>query len=146
MERSRDTGQSSRAEGARHVDDPIRRQAGSHSTQQFERTFKTDIDIFEPNEWVPYQRDIMESVDIKKGFTVTSSDPIGKGLYDNIIDVDSGKIIGINNYKNHTDSWHLSQVIYNQIILVMKKAKKTFQNLISRVGMAIVSVMMKREP
>lgn len=141
------------AESSRHVEDSVRRKARSSSEQsssgsdsewesapkrftdyrkalsnksieKFQETFETKINPFEPDKMIPYQRDIMESVDIEKGFTVMSYDQAGKGLYDNIINVEVGEIIGINNYKNNTENWHLSHVIYNQIILVMKEVGK----------------------
>ncbi len=57
-------------------------------------------------------------------FFVESTAKRGSGFFQNIIDVDKGQIIGINNQKCSTKSWYFSDIIYNQLQLVLKKAGK----------------------
>jgi hypothetical protein len=94
------------------------------SIEAFQRTFETDILPAKTNGELAYVEDIVASIGIKCGFHVTSKDNLGKGLYDNIIDVEGGKIIGVSNDKNRTKGWYLSDVIYNQLQLVLKEVGK----------------------
>jgi cell fate (sporulation/competence/biofilm development) regulator YlbF (YheA/YmcA/DUF963 family) len=57
-------------------------------------------------------------------FFVESVAKQGAAFYQNIIDVDKGQIRGMNNKKYHTKNWHLSDVVYNQLQLVLKEAGK----------------------
>jgi hypothetical protein len=41
-----------------------------------------------------------------------------------MIDLDNGKIIGYRNEAKSTQTWHLSDIIYNQLLFILKKAKK----------------------
>jgi hypothetical protein len=44
--------------------------------------------------------------------------------YINEINTNNGEIRGLSNFKNSTKDWHLSEIIFNQFQLVMKKANK----------------------
>ncbi len=62
-----------------------------------------------------------------------SEDKIGKGYYANTINVNDGLIVGVtSNYRGEnyskmvTTNWHLSDVVYHQLQLVLKQAAKGF--------------------
>jgi hypothetical protein len=77
------------------------------SIEEFENAFKTKI-----------------SKSRNSGFLVESTAKRGSGFYQNRIDLEKGQIIGIHNKKHFTKNWHLSDVVYNQLQLVLKKAGK----------------------
>jgi hypothetical protein len=65
--------------------------------------------------------------DIKEinGIFIVKSDALeGGGTYKNGINIDNGQIIGIKNFKWNTNSWYSSEIVYNQLRLVLDHARK----------------------
>jgi hypothetical protein len=79
--------------------------------------------VSEKFDWT-FETTIEEDTANKGIFTLTSKDIIGRGYYGNKIDVNEGQIIGGGNYKRSTKNWHLSEVMYAQLQLALKKAGK----------------------
>ncbi len=75
--------------------------------ETFKSTFHTHI------------KEIADSV-----FVVRSKAKSGEGIYKNIISIDKGQFIGIKNYRNNTNNWFLSEIIYIQLQISLEKAGK----------------------
>ena len=147
--RFHDAGQSSEAEGTRrHTDDVLRRLArssdqpikrpslderkiaqaidrGKYKMQKYqqeaERYQDKDRDTFEE-----FTKNFDNDINLKN-YVVGIVSKNSSGKYDNEIDVENGKIVGIDNKHNYQDSEEnldFSEVIFNQICLAMKHLKK----------------------
>jgi hypothetical protein len=70
-----------------------------------------------------FNQDFKTEIQYKKGtFHIISENDHGK--YENVINISEGQIIGYRNDSKNTQKWHLSDIIYNQLLLVLQKAEK----------------------
>lgn len=70
-----------------------------------------------------FEKDFETNIEYKKGiFYIVSKNNHVK--YENAINISEGQIIGCWNDSKDTRSWHLSDIIYNQLLFVLQKAKK----------------------
>jgi hypothetical protein len=60
----------------------------------------------------------------KGEFSVESRARQGYASFTNKININKGEIIGESNFKRLTKGWHLSEVVFNQLQLVLQEAKK----------------------
>jgi hypothetical protein len=81
----------------------------NNTLNAFERDFDTDIE---------------ESLEKRGEFTVVSMAKEGFASFTNTINTNKGEIIGESNFKRLTKNWHFSEVVFNQLQLVMREAKK----------------------
>jgi hypothetical protein len=68
-----------------------------------------------------FNKEFTTNCSLKKGiFHIISENEFGR--YE--IDLDNGQIIGYRNESKNTQTWHLSDIIYNQLLFILKKAEK----------------------
>lgn len=85
-----------------------------------DKDVNSTLDAFQRN----FETKIEENPQERGEFTVTSLAKEGSASYMNKININKGEIIGESNFKMRTRGWHLSEVIFNQLQLVMQKAKR----------------------
>lgn len=147
MDRSRDTGQSSRAESARRQSDDVIRRQASYSLQQsheasssqasevtrlierqkrlskYEKEAKKYQDEDKDHNPSDFDKNFKTEINYKKVIYYVKSES-DHGKYENAINISEGQIIGCRNDSKNTQSWHLSDIIYNQLQLVLQEAEK----------------------
>jgi hypothetical protein len=99
---------------------------GEKKLKQYQQEFSKWQGKDRDNTFDAFQRDFENTIiHIQDGiFFVSSRAKEGEGSYTNEIDIDTGKITGIHNFKKATKNWHFSEVIFNQLQLVMQKVQK----------------------
>lgn len=76
--------------------------------EEFKNAYRTTICEGKPNSCV---------------YFVRSENYPELGVFENIIDINSGKIIGDSNHKQNTNDLDLSEIVYNQVQLIPEKAR-----------------------
>jgi hypothetical protein len=73
-----------------------------------------------------FQRDFVTTItEEEKGvFLAESKAKEGEGYYNNEININNGEITGLHNFKRATEGWHFSEVVFNQLQLVMQEQVK----------------------